>query len=103
MNPSLMLSINTGTFTRSTLTMFEITFGNWIVPCRVLMDNISEGFMLFSLLHKLVIGFSMVSVINGVFIQETFKVAAQDDFVMMRHKEAANRNHRKKMEALFGL
>merc|ERR1712242_336136 len=44
----------------------------------------------------------MVSVINGVFMQETFKIASQDDKIMMRHKERATRAHRKKMEVLFG-
>merc|ERR1719336_3582280 len=90
-----------GTFTRSTVTMFEITLGNWIVPCRVLMEHVNEGFSMFALVHKLIIGFSMVSVITGVFIQETFKVAAQDDKIMMRHKERASRVHRDKMERLF--
>merc|ERR1740121_2962489 len=38
-----------GTFTRSTITMFEITLGNWIVPCRVLMDTVHEAFSYFGL------------------------------------------------------
>ncbi|CAE7259198.1 para [Symbiodinium sp. CCMP2592] len=33
-----------GTFTRTFLTMFEILFANWAVPCRLLMENISEWF-----------------------------------------------------------
>lgn len=92
-----------GTFHRSMLTMFEISLGNWIVPCRILMDHVNEGFMLFSICHKLIVGFSMVSVITGVFIQETFKVASTDDKIMLRHKERANNTHRDKMQTLFGM
>lgn len=64
-----------------------------------------EWFMLLCILHKLVIGFAVVGVINGVFIQaatrkllgpvfgseklldflqETFKVASSDNQIMMR-------------------
>merc|ERR1712007_90689 len=90
-----------GTFARTMLTMFEITLGNWMPPCRALVENVTEWYMVFSLAHKLIIGFSMVSVITGVFIQETFKVASSDDKIMMRHKERAIKTHTKKMGALF--
>ena len=36
--------------------------------------------------YKLVIGFAAVGIINAVFMQETFKVAASDDKLMMRQK-----------------
>merc|ERR1719191_1989783 len=75
-----------GSFARSMLTMFEITLGNWIVPARALVENVSEWYMVFAIFHKLVIGFSVVSVITGVFIQETFKVATSDDTLMLIQK-----------------
>merc|ERR1719223_997025 len=90
-----------GTFARATLTMFEITLGNWMPPCRALVENVHEGYLLFSLSHKLIIGFSVVSVITGVFIQETFKVTVRDDKVMLAQKEQAALAHAKKMQALF--
>jgi Ca2+-binding EF-hand superfamily protein len=90
-----------GTFARSLLSMFEITLGNWIVPARALVENVSEWYMIFSLSHKLVIGFSVVSVLTGVFIQETFKVATTDDRVMMMSKERARKIHADKMALLF--
>jgi len=90
-----------GTFARSLLSMFEITLGNWMVPARALVENISEWYMIFSLAHKLVIGFSVVSVLTGVFIQETFKVATTDDRVMMMSKERARKIHAEKMAMLF--
>lgn len=90
-----------GTFSRALLTMFEITLGNWMPPCRALVENVNEWYLIFFILHKLMIGFSVLAVINGVFIQETFKVANQDDRLMMLHKERATRDHARKMHALF--
>jgi len=49
----------------------------------------------------LAIGFAVVVVLSGVFLQETFKVAANDDFIMMRQKKRASRSHTAKMEKLF--
>merc|ERR1712117_961553 len=40
-----------GTFSRTMLTMFEITLGNWMPPCRALVENVNELYMLFSLMH----------------------------------------------------
>jgi len=90
-----------GTFARTMLTMFEITLGNWMPPCRALVENVSEWYMLFSLTHKLVIGFSVVTVMTAVFIQETFKVASQDDRIAMMTKERARKSHIRKIGALF--
>eukprot|EP00419_Tripos_fusus_P045978 CAMPEP_0172819418 /NCGR_PEP_ID=MMETSP1075-20121228/14581_1 /TAXON_ID=2916 /ORGANISM="Ceratium fusus, Strain PA161109" /LENGTH=210 /DNA_ID=CAMNT_0013659939 /DNA_START=50 /DNA_END=679 /DNA_ORIENTATION=- len=90
-----------GTFSRSMLTMFEITLGNWMPPCRALVENVSEWFMLIFLTHKLVIGFSVVSVINAVFVQETFKVATSDDRIMLMLKQRARKTHMNKIRDLF--
>merc|ERR1719223_1439003 len=90
-----------GTFSRSFLTMFELTMGNWMPPCRALVENVSEWFMFFFILHKLIIGFSVLAVVNGVFMQETFKTANSDDHIMLLHRERATRIHTKKMNALF--
>jgi len=90
-----------GTFTRNMLTMFEITLGNWMVPCRTLVENVSEWYSLFFLFHRLVIGFSVVAVMTAVFISETFKVAAVDDRVMMMNRERASKTHMKKVTVLF--
>lgn len=90
-----------GTFARTMLTMFELTLGNWVIPCRALVENVSEWYMVFFLFHKMIMGFSVVSVVMGVFIQETFKVSTTDDTIMMIQKERAIRTHQQKMEALF--
>jgi len=62
---------------------------------------VSEWFMIFSLLHKLTMGFAVIGVINGIFIQETFKVAACDDTLMMMQTERALKRHAKKMQVFF--
>ncbi|CAJ1389767.1 unnamed protein product [Effrenium voratum] len=46
-------------------------------------------------------GFAVVGVINGVLMQETFKVAHMDDTVMVREKQRAIRAHVQKMSLLF--
>ena len=65
--------------------------------------------------YKLIVGFAAVGIINGVFMQETFKVAASDDKLMMRQKatgavpfgrclsgqERDRMLHTKKMKTLF--
>lgn len=90
-----------GTFARNILTMFELTLGNWMPPTRALVENVNEWFMLFFLSHKLVIGFALVAVLYGVFIQETFRVAAMDDKVMMLQRERTLKAHSGKMHELF--
>ena len=66
----------------------------------------SEWYFAFSIAHKVTIGFAVIGVINGVFMQalgtgrfvepsadfgctqETFKVAGSDDKIMMRQRVA---------------
>eukprot|EP00928_Gymnodinium_smaydae_P070245 TRINITY_DN5412_c0_g3_i1.p1 TRINITY_DN5412_c0_g3~~TRINITY_DN5412_c0_g3_i1.p1 ORF type:complete len:549 (-),score=53.09 TRINITY_DN5412_c0_g3_i1:226-1872(-) len=90
-----------GTFLRSFFTMFEITLGNWPPVCRILGQRISEWFLLLGVVHKLSIGFAVVAIINGVFMQETFTVSAMDDVLMVRRKELQTKHHVRKMHALW--
>eukprot|EP00930_Biecheleria_cincta_P004041 TRINITY_DN104945_c0_g1_i1.p1 TRINITY_DN104945_c0_g1~~TRINITY_DN104945_c0_g1_i1.p1 ORF type:complete len:557 (-),score=92.42 TRINITY_DN104945_c0_g1_i1:3-1673(-) len=90
-----------GTTVRCMFTMFELTLANWPTAARVLVEYVSEYYTIVTVLHKLTIGFAVIGVINGVFMQETFKVAATDDFVMLRQKERDRRLHMAKMGLLF--
>jgi Ca2+-binding EF-hand superfamily protein len=90
-----------GTFTRCLLSMFEITLGNWPPVARLLQDHVSEWFMIFSILHKMTIGFAVIGVINGVILQETFKVAGTDNIIMVRQKKKMAAIGREKMRRLF--
>ncbi|CAK9067376.1 unnamed protein product [Durusdinium trenchii] len=90
-----------GTTARVMLTMFELTLANWPVAARILQENVTEFYSIFSVGYKLIVGFAAVGIINGVFMQETFKVAASDDKLMMRQKERDRWLHTKKMKTLF--
>ena len=57
--------------------------------------------MLLCVFHKLTVGFAVIGVINGIFVQETFKAAASDDNIRVRQKQKADEIHRKKMTSLF--
>jgi len=90
-----------GTFPRATLSMFELTLGNFAPVARILQEDVGGFTVLFSILHKVTFGFACVGVINGVFMQETFKVAQHDDGMMLRDVQKQNRMHKQKMEDLF--
>merc|ERR1719345_720517 len=90
-----------GTITRCMLSMFELTLGNWPPVTRLLSEEVTEWFMLICIAHKLTIGFAVVGVINGVILQETFKVAATDDMIMVRQKKREQQTLTRKMGLLF--
>jgi len=90
-----------GSFTRALVTMFEVTLANWAPACRLVSDNVNEWYALFFLLYKCTVGFAMLSVITGVFLHETFKVAANDDDIMIADKERANVVYIEKLRAFF--
>jgi len=90
-----------GTFSRCLFSMFELTLANWPPVARLLSEEITEWFMIICVLHKLTIGFAVVGVINGVILQETFKVAGSDDMIMVRQKRRDQASLRRKLSALF--
>jgi voltage-gated sodium channel len=90
-----------GSFSRAMLSMFEMSLANWPPVCRLLVESVNEWFMLFFVAHKLTIGFAVIGVINGVFMQETFKAASSDDSIMMRQKEREIKMYTEKMSRLF--
>lgn len=90
-----------GTFTRSLLTFFELTLANFAVPTRIMVEKVNDWCMVFCILHKLTVGFAVVGVINGVLMQETFKVAQADDLVMLRTRQKAVATHVDKMRQFF--
>jgi len=92
-----------GTFTRSMLTMFEITLGNWVPVTRSMMTNVSDFYVVFALLHKFFLGFAVVMVITGVFIRETVHCAQTDNTIMLNQMERSSKLHVKKMTVLFAV
>jgi len=89
-----------GSFTTSLFSMFELTLGNWPPLSRVLYENVSHWFIFFTIIHKITIGFAIISVVNGVFIQETFRTAQLDDELMCRRTHKAFKTHAKKIKRL---
>ena len=96
-----MLYEEWGSYTRSMVTMFEITLANWGPPLRRLMDNVNEWWALFLLGYKLTIGFAVVQVIISTFIQQTFKTASRDEEIMIKEKASASKAHEKNFKMLF--
>jgi len=90
-----------GTFSRSMLSMFELTLGNWVPISRILSERVSEWYTIFTLAFQVILGFAVIKVITGVFLTETMKVASMDDSIMLKSKERAVRLHKEKMGRLF--
>jgi len=96
-----MLYEEWGSYTRSMVTMFEITLANWGPPLRRLMDNVNEWWALFLLGYKLTVGFAVVQVIISTFIQQTFKTASRDEEVMIKEKASASTAYERNVTNLF--
>jgi hypothetical protein len=90
-----------GSFTRAFLSMAEMTFGNFVVPIRVLVEQVDEAFIVYAVVHKTILGFAVLGVLNAVFVQETFKAASLDDNLMVRQQKKKEDHHRKRMCQLF--
>lgn len=85
----LMIFKYFGTFTRTMLTMFEVLFANWIPPCRILVEFVSEWFSLVFVMYRCLVGFAVLNVVNAVFVQQTMKVAQGDqEFIIMQRQKA---------------
>lgn len=90
-----------GTFSRTASSFFEVTLGNFAPIMKVLTKNVDESWSLFVITYKLVGGFAVITVIRGVFLQETFKVAASDDDLMLLKQRRQMIKHMRKMTRLF--
>jgi len=92
-----------GTFSRALFSMFEMTLANFTGIGRFLLDDVSEYFGMASIFYKLTMGFTMIAVINGCFIKETFKLAEQDDLLMIIQKDKDRKVHMEKMMRLLDM
>jgi hypothetical protein len=86
-----------GSFTRALVSMFELTLGNWHPPV-FLLQEISDWWAIGCLVYICIVWFAVVQVIRGVFISETFKVAASDDELMIMQKNRQIEDHIRKMD-----
>merc|ERR1712241_1316875 len=90
-----------GSFLRALISMFAVTVANWAPYCQRLMNHVDPSWGIFFILYKCTVGFAVVQVISSVFIQQTFKVAGQNDTVMINEKLKSSRAVLKSMENLF--
>jgi len=90
-----------GTFTRTFVTMFEISLGNWVPVCRTLMEEVSEWFGLFFISYSCALCFAVVNVLRAVFIAETGRIAASDDRIAMMRKEQSKQMLAHKLQVIF--
>jgi len=90
-----------GTFLRALLTMLEVTLGNWGPPTRLLVNHVSEAFIVFFVAYKITAGFAVLSVINAVFLRQTMKVADRIDGYAIEETKKAAESYRKKVRELF--
>jgi len=89
-----------GSFSRAVVTMFELTLGNWHPPVR-LLQQVNEWWIIPCLVYIVVVWFAVMQVIRAVYIQETFKVAASDDEMMIKQKNRQIRMHAANMDRFF--
>ncbi|CAE8644324.1 unnamed protein product, partial [Polarella glacialis] len=90
-----------GTFSGSMLTMFEVLFANWSIPCRILVDHVSEWFGLWFIIYRCLVGFAVLNVVNATFVQQTMSVAQQDTEFMIEANEKAMKSYASKLHVLF--
>jgi len=90
-----------GTFTHTTITMFEIHLANWAPACRVLIDEVSEWYGLFFIIYRCLAGFAVLNVINAVFIQQTMKVAQSSIDIMIFQKQKQQEQYKKRLKEVF--
>jgi len=90
-----------GTFTKGMLSMFEVTFSNFVPICRFLYDHVDEKFALFFMAYKLVMGIAVLRIIYGVFLHVTFACATSDEDTVIAKKNRDNKRFARRMNALF--
>eukprot|EP00931_Biecheleriopsis_adriatica_P056222 TRINITY_DN33306_c0_g1_i1.p1 TRINITY_DN33306_c0_g1~~TRINITY_DN33306_c0_g1_i1.p1 ORF type:complete len:230 (-),score=33.36 TRINITY_DN33306_c0_g1_i1:28-717(-) len=65
----------------------RILFANWATPCRVLVDSVGDVYIGVVIIYRCVFGFAVLNVVNGVFVQQTMKVAHDDHEHLLLQKQ----------------
>jgi Ca2+-binding EF-hand superfamily protein len=76
-----------GTFLSTSLSMFELSIGNYAPICNTVADDIGQGAALLIVLYKVVVGFGVVKVMTGVFMQQVNKAATQNIDIAVLEKD----------------
>jgi len=87
-----------GTFSRSMITMSELTLGNFVPVLRYLTNNVSELYGHALLVYKVTAGYAMMRVIGAVFLRETYKTADDDEELQSVQRRRNHMNIAKKID-----
>jgi Ca2+-binding EF-hand superfamily protein len=90
-----------GTFTKTMITMFEITHVNYARAVRLLINKIGEGYAWVFIAYRVMISFAVLQVIRAVFIQQTLKISERDNELLIRNKDRSIRNYQSKLREIF--
>lgn len=90
-----------GTFSRTFLTMFEVLFANWAIPARICVENVGEVFIYIFIFYRCFVGYAVLNVVSAVFVQQTMKVAQQDQEYMMNLKQKQAEAYAQKLKRFF--
>jgi hypothetical protein len=90
-----------GTFTRSMVTMMEISIANWVPVVRKVQGTLGEPAAFCVIVYVLIVNFCMLKVVTGVFLQQTYQASAEDDELMVMKKIRETKVFHRKMKLLF--
>eukprot|EP00929_Paragymnodinium_shiwhaense_P081272 TRINITY_DN4249_c0_g2_i1.p1 TRINITY_DN4249_c0_g2~~TRINITY_DN4249_c0_g2_i1.p1 ORF type:complete len:708 (+),score=192.20 TRINITY_DN4249_c0_g2_i1:129-2252(+) len=105
-NPDLPMEIREetymvfGSFTRAFVTIYNMTF-SLDTPAPSLCYELNEFFVIPLLLYQGLVSFAVIKVIEAVFLNETIKLAASNDDLMIMEKNRWETLHEQKVKALF--
>lgn len=90
-----------GTFSRSMMSVWIVTLGNPAPIVWLLVNSVSEWFIVLFLVHHALLGFATITVVRAIFLHETLRVSQTDQEVMIREKERQISNNATHMLHLF--
>eukprot|EP00929_Paragymnodinium_shiwhaense_P110845 TRINITY_DN7812_c0_g4_i1.p1 TRINITY_DN7812_c0_g4~~TRINITY_DN7812_c0_g4_i1.p1 ORF type:complete len:622 (-),score=93.76 TRINITY_DN7812_c0_g4_i1:430-2241(-) len=90
-----------GTFTNGLLAMYELTMAGWVPIARTVIDNAGEGYILFFIAYRTIVGFAVLSVVSSIFNAETFRITQSDDDILVLHRERQTANHVRRVHSLL--
>merc|ERR1712168_755744 len=74
---------------------------NWATPCRLLMETLGEFTGDLFIFYRCIMGFSLMSVIGAVFVQQTMSVVQNDNDIMIFKKQKEAESYQHKLRSLF--
>ena len=89
-----------GTFTRTMMTMYELTYANWPKVCRDLV-KVNEVYGHAIVMYRCVLCFAFSSVIAAVFIAETNRVVMSDEELVQIKRKKAQAVYYKQLLKMF--